>query len=196
MKRDYDKLYWFHENFGPFARGLRVNPQEGSIADPVGLLRGEVRPAKAIPFYHDRGKRVCDVIWTGFFAVLISKCFRDLLRTEGFTGWSTYPVAVHDHEGKRLRNYFGLAVTGRAGPIDDSRSKKVWRGPHFEGGPKFQQYAGMYFKNDEWDSSDLFVPKQSAFIIISDRVMNALKSLKIPNVQFDCLSTFERDVIS
>jgi hypothetical protein len=101
---------------------------------------------------------------------------------------------VYDAEGKQLRGYAGLAITGRAGTIDSSRSKKVWRGPHFEGGPKWQNYLGMYFTNDQWDGSDFSLPGDTGWMIVTERVMEALKAeLFIPNVEFQRLTEVERD---
>ena len=194
MKPDYDHLYRFGENFRPFARGLRAGPEDNGL-DANGITLGIVRPKQAVRFVHASGKRLCDVIWTTYLPlVLISKRLRDLLEHEQLTGWSTYPVSVHANGGNTLCNYFGLSVTGRAGPIDNRRSRKVSRGPKLEKGSKFQRCLGMFFKDDEWDGSDIFVPEKTTFIIMTERAKDAIGALKIPNVEFDSLRTLERDI--
>ncbi len=195
MSVDYGKLYRFSEEFALRGRGFRASAESGAIEDPHALLRGEWRPRTAIRFHHQAGKRVCDVIWTGFVAVvLVSRRFRDVLRREGFTGWSTYPVKVYDHEDNELSGYTGLAVTGRAGAVDHSRSKKVWR-RRIKGGPRLQRYVGMFIENDEWDGSDLFQMAGRSTKLVTERVKEALQAeLKIPNTEFDQLSTFEHDI--
>lgn len=196
MKINYEKLYYFTENFSLSGRGFRVDPSESFRVDEVDtLVQGQWHPKRAIEFVHQGGKRLCDVIWTGFPPmVLISKAFRDVLKRESFTAWSTYPVKVYDKDGKQLRGYAGLAFLGRAGAVDFSRSTKVWRGPRYDGGPKWQNYFGLAFKDDKWDGSDFFMSEDRSSTYVTDGVKRALQELKIPNVEFERLSEYEEQV--
>lgn len=192
----YDRLYDLREEFecdGAF----RGAPEDGVIADPFALLGNVEKPTRPIRFdYHcSGGESVCDVIWTGFVAVvLLSDPLVDVLRGEAFSGWTTYPAEVYDKRSKKLPKYHGLAVTGRAGPIDNTRSERVWRGPYFPGGPKVEQYVGLYFQYDRWDGSDIFLPEGSGWIVVTERVKDVLDSLDIPNIKLVRLTTLERDV--
>ena len=191
---DYDQSYSFSEDYSLRGGGLRVGPID-EIEDDVAVLRGEFKPKRPLRFGRRQGKRVCDVIWTTLvIPVLVSKRFCTVLEREGFTGWSTYLVAVYDGEGRRLRGYKGLSITGRAGPVDDSRSKKVWRPPYVEGGPRIRRQVGLFFKNDQWDGSDIFLPEGSCWVIVTKQVKDALQGLNIPNVEFRPLSNLERDI--
>ena len=196
MRPDYDKLYRFGENFALWAGAFRAGPID-EVESEYALFKGELRPRRAVRFGWRQGRRVRDIIWTTLPPlVLISKRFRDVLERAGLTGWSTYPVKVYDQEGRQVRGFFGLAVTGLAGAVDNSRSKRVWRGPWVEGGPKSQNYLGMFFKDDEWDGTDIFRPQKSSWIIVTERFKKALEEadLDVRNVKFDKLSTYERDI--
>lgn len=46
----------------------------------------------------------------------------DVLASVGATCWTTYPVEVRNQERRVVTGFFGLAISGRSGPIDVSRS--------------------------------------------------------------------------
>ena len=191
---DYGALFEFGEDFSCH-HAFRAGPKDGAIDDPWALCRGDFRPRTAIEFFHSEGRDVYDVIWTGFVAVvLVSRRFRDVLERAEFTGWTPYPVKVFDEVGEEIRGYCGLAFTGRSGPVDYSRSQKVWRKPRYKGGPKYQEYVGLFFKEDRWDGTDLFLPENTAHKIITEKVKNALSKLDIPNVGFERLTEFTDSV--
>lgn len=192
---DYNKLYEFGEDHSLRGKRFRAAPEDPFAVDEVALSRGEACAGQAIRFDYRMGKCICDVIWTTLLPLtLISKKFRDVLKRESLTGWTTFPAKVYDQVGKEIKGYAGLAVTGRAGPIDNMRSQKFLREPYVEGGPCIPCYRGMYFKDDEWDGSDFCMPQGRTSIIVTQRVKDALKELMIPNVEFRQLSTDERHI--
>ena len=123
--------------------------------------------------------------------VLISGHVIGALRQGSFTGWTTYPVELYDKKGVRIPDYHGLAVTGRCGPIDRSRSRKVRRRPFVPGAVPPDFWVGLFFKDDRWDGADIFLSEGTGYIIVAERLKNALESLRIPNIKFERLDTHE-----
>lgn len=190
MKPNYDKLYYFTENFSRFASGMRVGPSEPPSHEYASWLRGSCRPH--IPIRYDRrsGSQLRDVIWTTISDPLVSEDFLSVLIREKFTGWSTYPIVVYEKDGIKLSGFGGLVVTGRAGAIDPSRTHIELRDPIGDGMLKSEWAIGLYFKSDEWDGSDIFLPADRNYIIVTERVKEALKDLDIKNVKFVRLTEF------
>jgi hypothetical protein len=101
----------------------------------------------------------------------------DLLRAGGFSGWQPYPCEVIDKAGIRLGGYSGLAVRGRCGPIDNSRSIEFDK---IMPGGTFKWWRGLFFDPATWDGSDFFMPTEgrSGLIFVTEPVKKALERVK------------------
>jgi hypothetical protein len=103
------------------------------------------------------GRKPLDYVGATFATIrLVSQRLLDLLNREGFTGWSSYPVRLYGKDDEPPPGYAGLAIRGRSGPIDVSRSvagEKV--GP----GGSVPIWRGLYFDPATWDGSDIFAPE-------------------------------------
>ncbi len=161
---------------------------EGDYNTLLEVDRGEVVPEEPIPVRHDAGGKPRDVIWTTWgIPVVVSDRVVGLLQTHGFTGWTTYPVTLHDKHGELVGGYHGLATTGRCGPIDYSRSEPLI--VKIPGDREALGYRGKYFDPESWDGSDFFVPSVGGggrFVV--GAVKDAFESAKIRNVDFERLS--------
>jgi hypothetical protein len=124
--------------------------------------------------------------------VCISERVRSLLLSGGYTGWGEYPVTVLDRKGNELPGYSGLAVTGRGGKRDRTRSSVVLKPAPTPGGRPFEVYRGLYFSEEDWDGSDLFLVR--GFIVVSHRVRDTLSSAKVSNIKLTPLTEVEIDV--
>jgi hypothetical protein len=102
------------------------------------------------------------------------------------------PVSVLDKTGLEIPGYSLLQITGRAGPIDDSRSQMVWCEPERPVGDRYPAWVGLYFALDSWDGSDLFVPAHSGFVIVTERVKAAFEDEGITNVSLTPLLEVKR----
>ena len=191
MRADYGGLYRFRENYA--AEGaFRATPEDRVLNHGWDLLYRNISPTEPVRLDRQMGRYLNDVVWTGLTGiVLASDRMIALLRDGGFTGWQIYPVLLVGKRGEKLGGYHGLSVTGRAGPIDRDRSLKEWRGPLVPKGSRFQVHCGMLFRNDEWDRSDIFLPRKTAFIIVTERLKNALDRLNIRNIRFERLTDVE-----
>jgi hypothetical protein len=141
------------------------------------------------------GAKPGDVIWTTYATpVIVSDSVVQLLRSHGFTGWSLYDVSVRDKEGQLISGYSGLAIAGRCGKIDYTRTVVV---PRIRPAGIFPIGKGLLFDPESWDGSDLFTPAEKVgFIFMVDEVKKTLERAKIRNVSFTPLDQFEVEMIT
>jgi len=146
----------------------------------VGDFGGVTEPLKV---GHADGRLMADIVWTDNVAViLISKRLIVALRKAGFSGWTTYPVDLETNEGIHPE-YSGLTITGRSGPIDNSRGQWICRDD--EPG---RFLRGLYFDEQSWDGTDFFVPQRTIYPLITQPVRDCLHRLEVKNVRCDQLA--------
>jgi hypothetical protein len=163
--------------------------------DDVGLKRAEVHPPNPISVGWAMGSaEPGEVIWTTHaIPIIIADSVVNFLRTHGFTGWSLYPVAVRNKQGKPVLGYSGLAVTGRCGNIDYSMSVQV---PRIFPAGIFPVLKGLLFDPASWDGSDFFMPaRRSGHVFVVEEVKKAFERAKIRNVSFEPLDQVESSVL-
>ena len=142
-------------------------------------------------FRQEYGKKITDMLDTGFVSLfLISDKMLRVLEENKITGWETYPVKVYDKKGNEVEGYHGFSITGRSGPVnyDNSEIIKKQLAPK---GPPSKYYKGLYFGYEEWDGSDFFITKGSFHIIVTKKVVQAVKKAQLTNIRFECLKDFE-----
>lgn len=159
------------------------------VGDPsLRLLRGDWNPTNAVRLTRDSGASdPVDVIWTTLaLPLLVSQRVIDLLEANAFTGWCTFPVVVQNGTKAIVPGYHGLAITGRCGPLEGSRSRVVLRDyPAM----LVEERVGYRFDEASWDGSDLFCSTDgSAIIVCTAAVKGALERAKVRNLKFTCLS--------
>jgi hypothetical protein len=167
------------------------------IEKPLKVLVGKLRPRYPIEFRWDTGSKPQDLMGTTHAILdLVSECFIDTLLEERASGWSTYPVRLYDKAGLELPGYVGLAVTGRAGPVDRSKSRIELLPPPVPQGQAMYAEIGMYFDPESWDGSDIFIPEGTAAVCVVERVKRALEKRKLTNIEFEALSEREGQLYS
>jgi len=112
----------------------------------------------------------------------------------GVTGWKAAPAIVTNSLGQPVPNYGLLIVTGRSGPIDNSRSVQADWLIHGKTTAK-KAWKGLYFEDGTWDGSDLFAPLGSAFFFATSKVKDVLEREKATNVDLEPLSEVIRPVL-
>lgn len=169
---------------------LHLRPVAPDIDDGA-IVRAHITPKEPVVFEHSSCSRPMDLAGTELPGMnLLSSRAIDLMREHGFTGWRTYAVEVTGKNKEAVEGYHGLQVYGRCGPIDDSKSRQVWREPVVEGGPRFQVWLGHYFDVDTWDGSDFFMPaevggRENLLMYVTERVKIAFEKAKLTNVEFE-----------
>src|SRR5688500_1811165 len=111
MQPDYTTLFRVHD---PLAkRPMRLSPapdpryqsyfkqQDDKFPNLVfSLLRGEMQANPPLILGHGMGGKPTDIMWSTYPPIMVvSERVTDLFREEGFTGWGTYDVEIHDKEG-------------------------------------------------------------------------------------------------
>jgi hypothetical protein len=136
-------------------------------------------------------KKPSDFIWTTLSVPrLVSERVVTILRDAGLTGWRTYDLELVGHDGAPIPGYYGFAVHGRCGPIDNSKSVEM---PTVYPGGIFPAWHGLYFEPDTWDGSDFFMSKDGfgAMFVVED-VRRVFRKAKIRNVDFKRLVDITR----
>lgn len=184
---EFDRIFLMQDAFVNGA--FRACP-EGQI-DDWKVARGDQEPPKR--FGYQMGSSLCDWMGTGWPAFsLVSQRFVTALREGSFTGWKSYAAEVHRKNGKLIEGYEVLIVTGRCGPLDHSKEKKVRKPPPVPQGQAYDAWIGMYFDPESWDGSDLFTPEGTTVTVVTEPVKSALERVGITNVHFKPLTEFER----
>lgn len=161
--------------------------------DPWAIFRGECIPENPIVFRHIIGRQPKDMlISTDAVLRIVSKRFLDILQENKVTGWSTFPVLVYDKKGKVLAGYYGLSVTGRSGPIDDTQQRIEVRESPMNPGYMFRVGIGLHFDQDSWDGSDIFTP-QGGMIIVVRKVKEQLEC-EIKELVYCDIQEYEDDL--
>ena len=118
---DYSQFYVFGNRGKRFP--LHVNIEGEEAEDSVALLRGEIRPTRPLRCTWNSGGMLKDILGSSWaILMLVSDRVVEIATREGFTGWLTYPVEVYDRKERPVPGYHGLSVTGRCGPVDESKA--------------------------------------------------------------------------
>jgi hypothetical protein len=159
--------------------------------DCYRVLRAEKTPPGPVEVRYAMGRsQPSDFIFTtSAHPKIISDRVLGILKGEGFTGWRTYPVHLYDKGGARIPGYHGLAIHGRCGPIDESKSVKL---PKIYPARVSSEWYGLFFDPATWDGSDLFMTSsEMAFVFAVDAVKRALEKAKVTNVAFEATDQIE-----
>jgi hypothetical protein len=182
----------------PVARGAYRASFIGSGDCGAGFSRAEDRPAETVRVPWAMGRATpSDVVWTtSALPMIVSARVIRILEEQGFTGWSTYPVAVSDKSGDVIEGYAGLAITGRCDPVDIARSSVVVR--EYPAG-WFPKFRGRFLDLESWDGSDLFMERpddrgdSTLFMYATALVARALRRAKVRPLVVTRLTDFEMD---
>jgi hypothetical protein len=153
--------------------------------DYLNMIVGEYSGIKfPIVFKQKYGKKLHDVLDTGFPSFyLISNRFLNILQENKITGWKTFPIIIKDKENIEVDGYSGFSITGVCGNIDYKKSIQFTK-RFVPNGPDVKCLRGIYPNFSKWDGSDFFIPKDSLYIIVTNRTRLLLKDNKISNIQF------------
>jgi hypothetical protein len=173
--------------------------QAGAIGIPKGaqgeLIMGEYAGIDfPVIFMQEYGHKLTDILDTGYTSLcLISDRLKILLEENGFTGWKCFPIRLFDKKKNEVLGYHGFSITGRCGPIDRTKSTIIEK-QRASGWPMRKFYKGLYIGLDTWDNTDFFIPKGSAWPIITKKVADVLKKNKITNLCMENLADIECEV--
>ena len=148
-----------------------------------------------LEFRHKCGKRYYDILHIGYATLfLVSDRFLEVLETNHFTGWKSYPVRLFEKNGTEVFGYNGFSVTGKAGKIDWEKSEVVQIPGPIDETVTYPYYKGALIDMSEWDGSDIFMPSNSWRKFITEPVYKALKKAKMTNIKFEKATEILRSV--
>lgn len=124
-------------------------------------------------FFHQitgsSGRKLRDVLDTTFLDFyLISQRLKDILTSNGVTGWETYPVRVLDNKENEIHGYHGFSVTGRGGEVKYTNDDIFHHKTPEE----------VLYDIRQWDGSDIFYILGGG-IWMTERVYQLLKKEKV-----------------
>jgi hypothetical protein len=195
MKLDFTKLYDLTAKGSNVAFTAHLHEKyDGIDGDQLEeYFTGAERPSTPLEFVQYSGRFLADVIPThSLLGPLVSDKFIDVLQHKKCTGWDCYPVTILSKKNELIRNYYGIQVLGRAGPIRDELSE--YRYCEYmkstEGGG--MPLVGLFFDPETWNETDIFKPENSVSIFITHNVKEALENAKIKGLCLETLSEAPR----
>lgn len=142
------------------------------------ILRNQGLPDKQIIYSPCLGKKFYDFVMVTAGLNLISEKVYNLLMDNHITGWKGIPAIIHKHEDLK---YYLLTITGRCGPIDESKTRIVDSTTLFPG-QTAKAYQGLFFSEDSWDKSDMFVSEFINHTFITEKVKTLFEKNKVSNI--------------
>ena len=148
-----------------------------------------------ITLKQNQGRYFRDLVGTTSVGIdLVSDRVQSAFRDADITGWRPHPITFVDRKGAAIQGYDALTITGRCGPLDDSRCIKGTR--LFPGAIKPSVcYFGFYFDEDSWDGTDIFTPQGSLATLVSRRVIEVLADIKATNIHLQPILEVDVDPI-
>ena len=180
----FDHVYKMARDFGK--KILYADLEDGT--PQTELLRGEWVPETALQAHWSMERAEPSDVALGCTSawLYLSPRVQQLFRDHNFTGWSTYPIILHNKAGEVCPGYAGLSITGRCGPIDEGRGAPV---PEHLRKPGTPDLMGMYFDESTWDGSDFFCPAgNNSYKFVTEAVKSMFEEHKIHGFEFTPLT--------
>ena len=152
------------------------------------ILRNQGLPDSQIIYSACLGKKFYDFVMVTAGLNLISDRVYTLLMENNITGWQGIPAVIYKHEDLK---YYLLTITGRCGPIDKSKTIVV-DSTTFIPGKITRMYQGLFFYEDSWDGSDMFVSECVNYTFITEKVKNLFKKNKVTNIVITNIKEHQR----
>lgn len=160
----------------------------GNETPDYELLRGEWIPESALSANWVMGSPEPEDIARGrtvtwfYLSPLVQRVFKN----HGLTGWSTYPIVLHNKAGEVCAEYVGFSISGRCGALDAGKSSLA---PGESPESRFAERVGMFFDELSWDGSDFFCPTgQNSYKLVTEKVKDIFSEHDIQGFEFTPLT--------
>ena len=182
-----NKFYQF--NFGGSNRDIHLISNVLDFDSYIKLSKGDLNDFQIpITFKQKSGKNWKDILCPSIGFHLISDRVKEALEANNITGYKTFPIIIYDKKGNEVPGYHGFSVTGRCDPTDWSKSEIIQK-KLFEFSSVTDYYRGRHI--DNWDGSDIFSPKGTLVIILSEKAYRLFKSLKLNSTRYIDIEKYE-----
>ena len=166
-------------------RGQIVNDMDSNLK----LLRAEYTPGHLTITHIAGSNEPGSLFWNRVNeSFCVNQALVNMFQEKGIKGLTFTPATVLTKSGgKTLDNYFAVSVAGRINAVDYLKTDIVYK--QFPGG-QFPHFKGLYFDPESWDGSDIFMErpdnegKQSAFIYVTKKFVDAVIKCKVKNIGF------------
>jgi hypothetical protein len=129
-------------------------------------MTGKTKIVDTFPVKIDEGKKFYDILrLQDVFNFSVSDRIHSALLAAGITGWRSYPLAIDG----QMEKYWGIQITGRAGPHHHP--------------VEIGFTTGLNFDHSTWDGSDFFLMEGTYFTMVSERLHGLLLKLKATNLK-------------
>lgn len=189
------QFFTLHDGRGSMRLVPCFRPEEW---DDFKIGNDENVPNEKLCFIALGGKKFWDVVTAGqglLFA--ISERVVRLLQDNNITGCKFYPITIKGHEDLK---YYLLTITGKCGPLDDSKAVfiETLSGPETKIQnsnitiPKqhFSVMKGKSVRLETWDGCDFFLVENTLESLVTERVKDLFKKHRINNVYLEDLKDY------
>src|SRR5262249_14121738 len=116
-----------------------------------------IEPSGPIQLQIRQGRKLNDFLFVDGISLVVSKKVVDLWEDRSFRGWLKVPAAVLDRKRIPINDeYFGIMITGRAGPRDKTFANCIRFDPR------------------TWDGTELFLLADTDCVLVTRSVVEAL----------------------
>ena len=184
---EFDRIYSLVD--GGKSNCIRLSPKQ-LIQDFRYVSNGE--NLEKLDLIHEEGDLLCDFISLSIGGVfLVSPKVIKILKEENISGWASYDVNVEGLAINELQYYSALSIKGSCGPIENDLSKQAVLPPLMPNGPERNTFLGILFNQETWDNSEMFTPKDTAFVYVTQRVKDLFEKHGISNCSFQRITEIE-----
>lgn len=120
-----------------------------------------------------------------------------LLQNNNITGCKFYPITIKGHEDLK---YYLLTITGKCGPLDDSKAKlietlsspatKIQNTIITIPKQQFSVIKGKSVRLETWNGCDFFLVENTLESLVTERVKDLFKKHRINNVYLEDLKDY------
>lgn len=140
--------------------------------------RGEYHGPDPIVIEWGGGSRLLDFLWVGTSPIAHRRVF-DTFARHGLSGCAEYPVRALDKKKAELVDYRGFAVTGRCARAEVNRNPDALVYTVGKDGCYYPYFRGLAFSLDGYQGEDFFMGPPTAFILVSERGANVIRTEKL-----------------
>jgi hypothetical protein len=175
-----------------FRKGTLTACRKYSL-DTYKFTRGELQVDSPIPFDWVNGNKFYDAIPCNVGEHLLHNRLFELLTRERITGFDSIPAAI-SFKDKVIDDYSCLIVTGRVLVEDYYKGEIIDKGPIVPGGSSVIIKKGIYFDENSWDHSDIFLLEETLYVIVTQKVKDLIDKLNLTNILLTDIAESERAI--
>ena len=188
------QFFTLHDGRGSMRLDPCFRPEEWDV---FKIGKDENVPKGKLCFIASGSKKFWDVISTSGVLYVFSEKVVKLLQNNNITGCKFYPITIKGHEDLK---YYLLTITGKCGPLDDSKAKlietlsspatKIHNTIITIPKQQFSVMKGKSVRLETWNGCDFFLVENTLESLVTERVKDLFKKHRINNVYLEDLKDY------